>query len=81
MSELDHLTLQEAAKRNSLSVSFLRRHLRNPPRLPHLRAGRKILISRIALSRWLAEFQDREADATAAAMARVRRDFPEVRGG
>lgn len=74
---LDHLTLQEAAKRNSLSVSFLRRHMHDEqPRLPHRHAGRKILIERAALARWLDLFSDTAEDEGEARRARFRRDFP-----
>ena len=74
--DLNHLTLQEAARRSSLSVSFLCRHLRSEDRpLPHLRMGRKILVGRVALERWLALFAD-QVDETPTVLTRFKRDFP-----
>ncbi len=75
--DLDHLTLQEAARRHSLSVSFLRRHLRSTDRpLPHFRMGRKILVERQAFGRWMGLFADQTVAESKVAMTRFRRDFP-----
>ena len=76
-NDLDHLTLQEAARRSSLSVSFLRRHLHSEDRpLPHLRMGRKILVDRLALGRWLGLFADQTVQESEVLLTRFKRDFP-----
>jgi hypothetical protein len=77
MNDLDHLTLPEAAKRNSVSVWWLRQHLRDvEPLLPHRRTGRKIIVEREALARWFALFEDTEIGTIAKWTRRFRRDYP-----
>lgn len=72
----DALTLQDAAVRASLSVTFLRRHLHDDHRpLPHLHMGRRVLVKATDLAAWMELFRDPVRGKMDDLMSRFRRDF------
>jgi excisionase family DNA binding protein len=73
--DVDFMSLQEAARRSGVSVSFLRRSINAASHpLQVYRFGRGVRVHRVDLAQWTAGFRDTERDEMDAKMARFRRD-------
>lgn len=70
------ITLQEAAARTGLSVSYLRRHMHDPHRpLPHYHMGRAVRVRVVDLDAWRELFRDVSSSELDDLFERVQRDF------